>query len=97
MGEKVTEIDDRAHGMSTFPMAMSVKASDGDVQSNIHLVEAPNSLQSSAKFIARERRLRRSGLGSLLRVARASWMAHVAMVMSDRVSCKLCLVRAGVV
>ncbi len=35
VGEKVTEIDDRANGVSMFPVAMSVKASDGKVQSAV--------------------------------------------------------------
>jgi hypothetical protein len=72
VGEKVTEIDDRANGMSMFPVAMSVKPSDGEVHSSMHLIEDSDSLRISAKFIARERRLRWSGLESLLRVACAS-------------------------
>ena len=97
MGEKVNEIDDRANGMSMFPVAMNVKVADGEVQSVMQLVEDFDNLRISARFIARKRRLRRSGLGSLLRVACANWVAHVATVMSDRVSCMFFPVMAGVV
>ena len=82
--------------MRMFPVAMSVKASDGEVQSATQLVEEFDSLQIFAKFIAYERRLRRSGLGSLLRVACANWMTHVARVMSDPVACRFFSVSAGV-
>ena len=95
--KKETEIDDRANGMIMFPVAMSVKASDGEVQSAMQLVEEPESLRISEKLIARERQLRRSGLGSLLRVACANWMAHVARVISDRVACMFFPLTAGVV
>ena len=72
VGDKVTEIDDRANSMGMFPMAMNVKASDDEVHSAMQLVEDFDSLRISAKLIARERRLRRSGLGPMLRVASAN-------------------------
>ena len=50
------EIEARASGMSTLPMAMSVHASDGVVQSATQLVEASESLRSSAKFTTRASR-----------------------------------------
>ncbi len=97
VGEKVIEIDDRANGMSMFLVATSVKASDDERQSSKQLVEDSDNLPISGKFIARERRLRRLGLGSLLRVACANWMAHVARVMSDRAACMFFPLSAGVV
>jgi len=47
MVEKVTEIDVRENGMSMFPMAMSVKASDGEVRSAMQLVEESDNLRIS--------------------------------------------------
>ncbi len=67
MGEKVTEIDVRENGMSMFPIAMSVKASDGEVHSAMQQVEEYDNLRISEKFIARERRFSRSGMESVAR------------------------------
>jgi len=66
------EIEVRTYGMSTFPVAVRVKASDGDARRAIQQVDASEILQSSAQFIAHEIRSRQSGLGSLLRVAWAN-------------------------
>jgi hypothetical protein len=53
-------------------MAMSVKASEGEIQRAVQLLEASNSLRSCAQLSARKSRLSQAGLGSLLRVAWAN-------------------------
>ena len=58
----------RANGMRIFPVVISAKASEGDTQRAMQLEEVSVGLRGLAKLSARERRSRRSGLGSLLRV-----------------------------
>ncbi len=96
MGEKVTEIDDRANGMSMFPMAMSVKASDGEVRSAMQLVEESDNLRISENSLRVKDDLDGRGW-DLLRVACANWVAQVARVMSVRLACRFFPVSAGMV
>ena len=93
VGEKVTEIDDLANGMSIFRW----RGARRRPMARYKVVEESESLRISAKCIARERRLIRSGLWSLLRVACAKWMPHVARIMRERVACRFFPLSAGVV
>jgi len=81
LGEKEISMDVEVSGMSMDLANMRVNASEGFLQSAVHVKATRESLRSCGKLMAREIGFNLSTLRSLSRVAWAYWVASVPRTM----------------